>query len=208
MRRPRRHGCACNLCRVAGELMGWKALEAIEARLQALMVTALAGDAAAYRALLVALSAHLRAYFRRRAGRDPVEDLVQETLIAVHNQRHTYETAERFTPWVHAIAKYKLIDFLRREGRRPTEALTEETETALVDQQTDDAAEARRDLALLLAGLPPRYRLPIEQVKLAGYSVEEVAAATGMSVSAIKVGIHRGMKLLARRLTETRDADG
>lgn len=185
-------------------------MDTIEARLRALMVAALAGDAVAYAGLLTALGAHLRAYFRRRLVRDPdsVEDLVQESLIAVHNQRHTYQASELFTPWAHAIARYKLIDFLRREGRRPHEPLPEEPAAELVDAYSNEAATARRDLDKLLATLPPRFRLPIEQVKLAGLSVEEAAAATGMSVSAIKVGIHRGMKVLARQLAETADAHG
>lgn len=185
-------------------------MEAIEARLRTLMVAALAGDAAAYAGLLTALGTHMRAYFRRRLHRDPdsVEDLVQETLIAVHNQRHTYQASEPFTPWAHTIARYKLIDYLRREGRRPHEALTDETAAELIDESSGEAATAQRDLDKLLANLPPRFRLPIEQVKLAGLSVEEAAAATGMSVSAVKVGIHRGMKVLARQLAGTIDAHG
>jgi len=47
--------------------------------------------------------------------------------------------------------------------------------------------------------LPPRQRLPIVHVKLEGRSVEETARLTGLSSSAIKVGIHRGLKPWRRR---------
>jgi RNA polymerase sigma-70 factor (ECF subfamily) len=86
------------------------------------MLVALAGDAAAYRSLLNDVGAHLRAYYARRLGRDAadVEDLVQETLIAMHTRRATYDDRQPFTPWVHAIARYKLIDHFRRSSRRRT----------------------------------------------------------------------------------------
>jgi len=182
-------------------------LDTVEAKFKALMIEAQRGDAAAYQALLLALSGHLRAFFRRRLSGDPDsgEDLVQETLIAVHNQRHTWLPEEPFTPWVHAIAKYKLIDHLRRDTRRAEDPLPEDDGHALVEDSLHDAATARRDLGRLLAELPPRFRLPIEQVKLEGLSVEEAAARTGMSASAVKIGIHRGMKALARSLLGGRD---
>ena len=184
-------------------------MEELEAALKLRMIAAQAGDEAAYAELLRALSDHLRGFFRRRLSRDPdsVEDLVQETLIAVHNQRHTWEAGEPFTPWLHAIAKYKLIDQLRRIGRRAEESLPDDPAFAAMADTTTEAATAQRDVARLLAALPDRFRLPLEYVKLEGLSVEEAATRTGMSISAIKIGIHRGMKTLAQRLRSSSDAD-
>jgi RNA polymerase sigma-70 factor, ECF subfamily len=183
-------------------------VESLEPRLRALMVEAQSGDAKAYAALLEMLGGHLRAFFRRRLGREPdsVEDLVQETLLAVHNHRDTYDQLGPFTAWVHAIAKYKLIDHLRRSGRRVTESLADNAE-AFASEADHDASNARRDLGKLLATLPAHFRLPIEAVKLEGLSVQEAAARTGMSVPAIKIGIHRGLKALARRLKGDGDAN-
>jgi len=59
------------------------------------------------------------------------------------------------------------------------------------------AAEARRDLGVLLQQLPDKQRLPIEYVKIEGLSVAEAAQRTGLSESAVKVGVHRGLKALA-----------
>jgi len=173
------------------------------------MIEAQRGNAADYEALLRLLTGHLRAYFRRRLGSAPdiVEDLVQETLLAVHNHRHTYVPTEPFTPWLHAIGKYKLIDHLRRDGRRIDSPLPDDDSYALIEDTAEDAANARRDVGKLLASLPARFRLPLQHVKLEGLSVEEAAARTGMSVSAVKVGIHRGMKALARGLSGGGDAD-
>ena len=173
-----------------------------ENRLRELLVQGLDGDAAAYHQFLKALSAHLRAFFRKRLFQRPdeVEDLVQETLLAVHNQRQTYRTDQPLTAWVHAIARYKLIDLLR--ARALHDALTDplDDELEVFAASDSDAADARQDLGKLLAGLPERQRLPIVHVKLEGLSVVEAARLTGMSESAIKIGVHRGMKALAARI--------
>ena len=172
-----------------------------EHELHGLFVAGLDGDGAAYHRFLQRLSALLRGYFRRRLQQlpDEVEDLVQETLMAVHNQRQTYRRGEPLTAWVHALARYKLVDLWRRRARH--EALNEplDDELAVFAQPDHEVAEARRDLGQLLAQLPDRQRLPIQHTKLNGLSVSEAARLTGMSESAVKVGVHRGLKALARQ---------
>lgn len=169
-----------------------------EDELRSLLVRGLGGDGASYHAFLKDLSGFLRAYLRGRLAGipDEVEDLVQETLLAVHNQRHTYDRGQPLTAWVHAIARYKMIDLFRRRSGR--EVLHEPLDDdALFAASDEGAREARRDLAVLLEQLPDRHRLPIQYVKIDGMSVAEAARVTGMSESAVKVGIHRGLKALA-----------
>ena len=174
-------------------------LNASEERLRNLLIRGLAGDEPAYHAFLQELSAHLRAFLRKRLVRlpDEVEDLVQESLLAIHNQRHTYDAGQPLTAWVHAIAKYKLIDLLRRRAKR--ELLTDplDEEFGFASAADAEAADARRDLGKLLQQLPERQRLPLIHTKLEGLSVAEAARLTGMSESAVKVGVHRGLKALA-----------
>ncbi len=132
---------------------------ASEGRLRDLLLRGLAGDATAYQAFLKDLSAHLRAFFRKRLAQlpDDVEDLVQETLLAVHNQRHTYDADQPLTAWVHAIARYKLVDLLRRRAGR--EAMNDplDDELAVFASSDTEAADARRDLAKLLEQSPGIY---------------------------------------------------
>ena len=166
----------------------------------------LAGDAAAYHAFLRDLSAHLRAFLRKRLAAlpDEVEDLVQETLLAVHNQRHTYDAAQPLTAWVHAIAQYKLVDLLRRRARRDalTDPLDDELDVfAAGGRRRGRRAPRPREAA---RALPDRQRLPIVHVKLEGLSVAETARLTGMSESAVKVGVHRGLKALAAMIRDER----
>ena len=177
-------------------------MHASEERFRTLLTRGLAGDAASYHAFLKDLTAYLRGYFRRRLQRlpDEVEDLVQETLLAIHNQRHTYDAAQPLTPWVFALARYKMVDLLRRRAR--TDLLNDPLDETieLLAAPDEQAAEARRDVAKLLESLPDRHRLPIVHVKIEGLSVSETARRTGMSESAVKVGVHRGLKALAAML--------
>lgn len=169
--------------------------------LRAELLLGLAGDGAAYHRFLGRLTGHLRAFVRRRMRLwpDDVEDTVQEILLAIHTRRDTYEPEQPLTAWVHAIARYKVIDSLRARGIREAPLVPLDDDLPLFAADDALAGEARRDLAVLLATLPPRHRLPIERVKIAGLSVAEAARETGMSESAVKVGIHRGLKALAAR---------
>lgn len=179
------------------------AFTAREEHLRALMLQAQAGDEAAYRALLTELSERLRAYYRRRLTTlvSDAEDLVQETLLAIHNQRHTYDCSRPLTAWCYAIARYKLVDFLRRRGRR--EALTDSIDDDFGERLSADeagATDARKDLRQLLDTLPERQRQSVVYVKIEGRSVAETATLTGMSESAIKVNVHRALKALAAKV--------
>jgi RNA polymerase sigma-70 factor, ECF subfamily len=124
------------------------------------------------------------------------EDLVQETLIALHTRRHTYDRAQLLTPWVQAIARYKLVDYLRRTRASVRDVPVEEAD----DVWTPDAVAATDstlDLEGLLAQVSPKMREAIRLVKLDGLSVHETATRTGTSPSAVKVSVHRGLKALS-----------
>jgi RNA polymerase sigma-70 factor (ECF subfamily) len=179
-------------------------MKATEDRLKDLLVRGLEGDAASYGLFLKELSALLRGFLRRRLTRlpDHVEDLVQETLFALHNQRHTYDPNQPVTAWVQAIARYKLIDMLRR--RSTHDALNDplDEDMPLLAHSDAESADAQRDVATLLERLPASQRLPIIYTKLEGLSVIEAAERAGMSISAVKVGVHRGLKALAAMLRE------
>jgi RNA polymerase sigma-70 factor (ECF subfamily) len=175
-----------------------------EARLAVAFGAGLAGDAAAYRCFLDELSGYLRAFLRRRltARPDDVEDVLQETLLAIHNGRHTWDPGQPLKPWVYAITRYKLIDSARARARREDQNLPLDAVEDLLGDTDEEPRNARRDIGQLLELLPDRHRLPILHVKVQGMSVRECARLTGMSESAVKVGVHRGLKALAARIRE------
>ncbi len=172
-----------------------------EQQLRALLVGGLAGNQRLYRQFLEALATHLRGYLRRRLASLPtdIDDLVQELLLAIHHQRYDYDPAQPLTAWVQAIARHKLVDLLRRRSRH--EAIEDPLDEASPLFQTpgSEAAEARYDIDKLLALLPDRQRLPILCVRIHGASVSDTALRFGMSESAVKTGIHRGIRSLARQ---------
>ncbi len=183
----------------APEIMDVRSYET-EAR--ALMLAALDGDARAHRALLKGLSSHLRAYFKGRLARigrsaADAEDLVQETLMAIHTRRLTYDRTQLLTPWVYAIARHRLVDFFRRTKASIKDVPIDE-EAQLFAEDDAGAVESELDLEQLLAQLSPKVRNAIQLVKLEGLTASEAAARSGSSSSAIKVSVHRGLRALSQ----------
>jgi RNA polymerase sigma-70 factor (ECF subfamily) len=175
-----------------------------EAQLRAWVLAGLDGDEAAHRAFLSAAATALRAYFRNRLRGAPedAEDLVQETLVALHTRRESYDPAYPLTAWMYAIARYRLIDHLRRTRRRGPHDSIDDHDLGDLDGEIE-ASDARRDVGVLLAKLPAKQRRAIELVKLEEKSVREAADLTGLTESDIKISIHRGMKALMRLMGQT-----
>jgi RNA polymerase sigma factor (sigma-70 family) len=155
----------------------------------ALMATAQRGESASYRRLLGELQPWLRRYYAHRLPPAVVDDAVQDTLIAIHEKRHTYDPARPFGPWLAAIARYKWIDRLRALRRAATEPLLEDVPT----MDHGSAVISATILEQLLAGLKPAQAEVIRLVKIDGFSVEEASVKTGQSEALVKVNIHRGL---------------
>lgn len=182
-------------------------MNSLEGRLKALMAASLCGNSDAYRNLLEAIAQLMRAYFGKRLGpgyRD-VEDLVQETVIAIHEKRSSYDIGRPFTAWLYAIARYKLVDHLRKNRLHRDVSLDEVPDLAAADKA--DACLAAVDVERLLAQIPAGHRTAIQMTRLEGRSIAETAVLTGRSESAIKVSVHRGLKRLARRAKVGDDRD-
>ena len=173
----------------------------VERQLKNWLISALDGDSQAYSNFLVSLTPYLRGFFRKRmqALPDLVEDLTQEVLLAIHVKRHTYDVSLPLSAWIHAIAKYKYVDLLRSQTYlNRHESIEEDSEVFATSDEV--ARNSHRDLDKLLESLPKSSRVAIQLTKLAGYSVKEASGITGMSESAIKIGVHRGLKKLASAL--------
>jgi len=178
-------------------------MRADEATLKGMLIRGLEGDQVAYREFLSELSLLLRSYIHRqcvRLGRPDgdVEDIVQEALIAIHRRRHTYDRTAPATAWVYAIARYKLIDFLRATAHRAQDLHLDQIEEIVGDDEY--RIETMVDIRKVVAALPARLRAPVAFAKLEGLSVAETAARIGTSEAAVKVNIHRGLRMLARFL--------
>ena len=169
-----------------------------EDELRALMIAGLGGDARAQHALLTAVARLLRSFFQRRhRDASDVEDLVQDTLVAIHTRRATYDTARPVTAWIYAVARYKLIDHLRR---RRLETSIEGLDEILAVEGFEPATSARMDIDRMLDTLPAKQAAAIRDTRLDGLSIAEAATQRGISESDVKISVHRGLKALAARL--------
>lgn len=168
--------------------------------LSALMRSARQGDDEAYRRLLDAVAAWLRVVVRRSlasAGRGAAdcEDIVQETLLAVHLKRDTWDEARPLAPWIRAIARHKLADYLRRRGFTDHVDIDDHSDAPelAVDVDTASAMDSRQ----MLASLPERQRRIVQEISLEGRRAAEVARGLGMTEGAVRVTLHRALKTLA-----------
>ena len=168
-----------------------------------LMLAGQNGNAAAYRRLLSEVRPWLIRYFSRRLPPGCVEDAVQDTMLAIHHKRHTYDANRSFGPWLAAVARYKWIDRLRAMKRSATVDLPDSL--AVGDHEV--AVTSMIALNDLLATIKPAQAEVIRLVKLQGFSIEEASARTGQTASLVKVNIHRGLGRLMKRVQGTPDVE-
>jgi RNA polymerase sigma factor (sigma-70 family) len=163
------------------------------------MRAALRGDQVAYAGLLQELSGHLRTAVRgacSRAGLSAdVEDIVQETLLAVHLKRHTWDSERSIGPWLTAISRYKLIDAIRRRNGNDSVQIDELAD--VLPAEPDDDGLAGRDARKALEALDGRQREIVQIISLEGGSVRDAAAKLQMNEGAVRVALHRALKKLA-----------
>lgn len=167
------------------------------------MAAAQAGDRAAYAGLLSEIAPVLRKLLRARfryLGREDLEDIVQEVLLAIHAVRATYDPARPFLPWLITIANNRAIDTIRRLARRSTreEPVAEypETNVAVEANFPEEPFGDVEALRLAVAELPEGQRTAIEMLKFREMSLKEASTASGMSVGALKVAVHRATRSL------------
>lgn len=170
------------------------------------MRQAQAGDRDTYQRLLQALVPYLSAIARRHLGGDGVDDAVQEVLMIVHRVRHTFEPERPFKPWVATIANRHCMDLARRaRGRRRHETANADVLDLHADdgptpeeslQRQQDARAFRRRVD----ALPARQRTAVDLLKLQELSLREASQASGLSIAALKVGVHRAVKSLRKQI--------
>lgn len=174
-------------------------LHAFESTLRPLWLAAQCGNEKAYRQALDLMARRLRGFYSKRLQGlpDEVEDLVQETLLALHVQRGTYDPSLPVSSWMFAIGRHKLVDLWRRRGRRErlNDSLDDVDESEL--PQVHEELAVQKDLHTLMQQLPDAQQQAILLTKIEGLSMEEASQRSGVSVSALKVQVHRGLKKLA-----------
>lgn len=172
-----------------------------------LMRSVQGGDRSAYAQLLREVTPLLRNSIRRQCRYlqpQDIEDLVQDTLLSLHVVRATYDPWRPFLPWLSAIARNRIADGARRYARRvANEMAVEKLPETFSGHGTNMFEETYGDPEALLQAirrLPRGQRSAIEMLKLRELSLKEAAEISGMSVSTLKVALHRAVKALRTTL--------
>lgn len=172
-----------------------------ESRWASLMASAQKGCESDYRELLKELSQAIKYYLLSRLGNQHfIEDCVQESLIAIHQARHSYNPHRRFRPWLFAIVRHKAIDALRRQ--RSQQEVARQHGEMLLHEQRDSSNDIEQDISQgrLMEGLSPQHREALTLTKIIGLSNAEAAARLHISEGAVKVRVHRAIGKLSRLL--------
>jgi RNA polymerase sigma-70 factor, ECF subfamily len=158
------------------------------------------GDAVVYEHLLKEVATALRRSLAPRLARaglgaHEAEDLVQEILIGLHGKRDTWDSARPFLPWLHAIARYKLIDFTRRRRHetRLRVDLPLEDWLEIVESPADEANRSMWEVDRHLAVLPASQRKIVRAIAVEGASVRSVAQGFATSEGVVRMTIHRAI---------------
>ena len=176
----------------------------LESELKHLFLLALQGQMDTYEEWLRRISLLLRNYLTktmnpRLRSKEQVEDLVQEVLISIHKKRDLYDKKQPLLPWIYAIARYRLIDSLRAEKRRPECVEWIKNFDALFIVE-DLPVEEGQEVEALLDGLPARQKEILRLAKVEEFSLNEIAEKMDMSLSAVKVSVHRSLKFIRKRM--------
>jgi RNA polymerase sigma-70 factor (ECF subfamily) len=173
-----------------------------ESQWASLLAAANEGDGGAYRRFLLELTPVLRAFARKGlAGAGladaEAEDVVQETLLAIHLKRQSWDHAAPASPWIWAIARHKLIDILRRRGRRIHLPVEDFSERLASEEEEPDRLIAGVDRHL--ETLSPGQRSVLQAIAIDGASIGEAAERLSMTQGAVRVALHRGLAALAAK---------
>jgi RNA polymerase sigma-70 factor, ECF subfamily len=168
---------------------------------EAMMKAGLAGDAAAYHALLLDITPFVRMVARRSflrggLGSVDIEDVVQDVLLAVHLKRRTWDPAMPLTPWLSAVTRHKTIDAIRRHGGRATVPIDDLGEV-LAEPAT--AEHSAGDAERILGTLPEKQRRIVRAMTMDERTAADIGGELGMSEGAVRVALHRALRSLAAR---------
>ena len=133
---------------------------------------------------------------RLTGDREEAQDVLQDTMLKLYDRIGDFRSESPFWGWLRQIAVNESLMLLRRRGRFLAEDGVEESslpdEDLLLPPRAADAAI----LGEALAKLPDATRSVIWLYHAEGYTHEEIAAATGKSLSFSKSQLARGTRKL------------
>lgn len=123
-----------------------------------------------------------------RVGPMLADDVVQEVFLRAHRNRHSFDPSQSLEGWLKVITARACIDVIRRRTATIEVSLGDRYEQAVADTSEDEFFNAVRRMGIeeAMAGLNQRHRRVLRLVEFEGWSLEQVAAAEGVSTQAAK----------------------
>jgi RNA polymerase sigma factor (sigma-70 family) len=163
-------------------------------------------DSRQFKAGLIELLPHLRAFARGLCGRaDRADDLAQEAVLRAWSARASFVPGTNLKAWLFTIARNHFLNDLRR-ARREDQLEDGQAEAALISQADQEEGLYLQDLHRALNRLPPERREALLLVGATGFSYEEAAQVCGVAVGTIKSRVARGRAQLSELLGEDSSA--
>lgn len=151
-----------------------------------------AGEREAFDALYRKYSPLVHGILLSRGPREEVDDLVQDVFLTVFRKLHTLNDRDAFGPWVASIARRRAADFYR--SWKPT------VEIGNDERGSEIPVEEAREVLSAIRDLPEAYNETLVLRLVEGMTGPEIAERTGLTPDSVRVNLHRGMKLLRKRL--------
>jgi RNA polymerase sigma-70 factor (ECF subfamily) len=151
-----------------------------------------AGDREAFGELYKMFAPLVHGIVLARVPRDEADDIAQNVFLSAYKNLHNLRDYNAFGAWLAMIARNYSNEFYRHE--KPTEELSEEL------AQTDAPHAEAREILSAIRSLPDAYRETLVLRLVDGMTGPEIAEQTGLTPESVRVNLHRGMKLLRRKL--------
>ena len=151
-----------------------------------------AGDQDAFDEFYKRLSPMVHGIVLARVPRDEVDDIVQEVFISAYQKLHTLRDKNAAGPWVARIARNRSVEFYRRN--KPTEELSENLSSR------GNARNEAQEVLDAIREMPNAYRETLILRLVEGMTGPEIADQTGLTHESVRVNLHRGMKMLRKKL--------
>ncbi|MCH8558392.1 MAG: sigma-70 family RNA polymerase sigma factor [Balneolia bacterium] len=168
----------------------------------------LAGEGSSYRVLVERYSAMVFHIVRRfEKDESEAEELAQQIFIKAYENLQKFDMKAVFSTWLYRLAMNHCRDYaknIRRGNKRFSELEPEFIERSLIDERTPysgiELREWQHHLDTALECLNKEYADVFLWKYRDGLSYEVISEQTGISISALKVRVHRARKELKQRL--------
>lgn len=150
--------------------------------------------------------------YRLTGDKEEAKDLAQEALVKAYRSFDKFQLGSSFEKWLYRIASNIYIDRLRRRPKfriesldRPIGTLDEQLPRELQDnsagpEELAEISELHQAIQRGIQSLPPEYRLAVVLCDVQGFSYEEISEILKCSIGTVRSRIHRGRRLLRKRL--------